>query len=408
MKRYLRTAVLILIPAGLFLGAVLYYINLHHMTPAFQTVTRYAYLALFAALAVMSWKFNRSRVFFCILSMALCQALLALKLPTVIPPESFQHEAFVFMGIFIPANILVFSFFKERGIFTLWGALRIMLLILQCLLFLWWSGINGHSLSSVFSASRLWKVGSLLPGISQPSMIVSLLAMAVLMARGIICKSFFDMAFTVVIPMSAAAAGLQGENLAVPVFYAFAGLVMLIAIIQDSYFMAFRDELTGLPSRRALKHEMMKLSGHYTIAMVDVDFFKKFNDTYGHDVGDQVLRMVSAVMRDAGGGGKPFRYGGEEFTMLYPGKGVKEALPYLEELREAIAKRKFTLRSHKRPKKKPKKRGSGTAKGKQLSVTVSIGAAERCDKHRKPDEVIKAADTALYRAKKKGRNCVCK
>ncbi|MER3423211.1 MAG: GGDEF domain-containing protein, partial [Nitrospiraceae bacterium] len=77
-------------------------------------------------------------------------------------------------------------------------------------------------------------------------------------------------------------------------YFAAAGLVLTLAVLQTSYAMAYHDDLTGLPGRRALNETLLKLSGRYTIAMVDVDHFKTFNDQYGHDVGDQVLRMVAS------------------------------------------------------------------------------------------------------------------
>lgn len=82
-------------------------------------------------------------------------------------------------------------------------------------------------------------------------------------------------------------------------------MVLVTSIIQDSYSMAFTDELTGLPSRRALKQDMMKLGMNYVIAMLDIDHFKKFNDTYGHDTGDEALKLVASVIKDVTGGGNP-------------------------------------------------------------------------------------------------------
>ena len=166
------------------------------------------------------------------------------------------------------------------------------------------------------------------------------------------------------------------------------------------------------------------IKGTCTIAMVDVDHFKKFNDKHGHDVGDQVLKLVASRLAATPGGGRAYRYGGEEFTLLFPGRTREDALPHLEAVRESIEEARFALRSWKRPKKlpdgaKPKSKaskgkaakGKGTkktaAKGKQLSVTVSIGMAHTEGKDAY-DVVLKRADQALYRAKKKGRNQVSK
>ena len=86
------------------------------------------------------------------------------------------------------------------------------------------------------------------------------------------------------------------------------------------------------------------IKGIYTIAMVDVDHFTKFNDKHGHDVGDQVLKLVASQRAKASGGGKAYRYGGEEFTILYPGKITDEAWGHAEAVREAVAGATFSLR----------------------------------------------------------------
>ncbi|MEK1908313.1 MAG: GGDEF domain-containing protein [Pseudomonas sp.] len=184
-------------------------------------------------------------------------------------------------------------------------------------------------------------------------------------------------------------------------------LVVIAAVAQEAYQMAFRDELTGLPGRRVLNERLQRLGRNYVIAMADVDHFKKFNDTHGHDVGDQVLRLVASQLRKIGGGGRAYRYGGEEFTLVFPGKTLAECLPHLEVVRQAIEVYRIQLRDkQQRPRsdKQGKQRRSGGA-ASEVSVTVSIGVAER-GQQSTPEEVIKAADKALYSAKSAGRNCI--
>ena len=100
-------------------------------------------------------------------------------------------------------------------------------------------------------------------------------------------------------------------------YIATAALLLLVAIIETSYSMAFHDELTGLPARRAFNQALLALEDPYTVAIVDIDHFKQFNDTYGHDTGDQVLRLVAGKLAQVTGGGKPFRCGGEEFAIFF-------------------------------------------------------------------------------------------
>lgn len=201
-----------------------------------------------------------------------------------------------------------------------------------------------------------------------------------------------------------------GENGAA-LFLLGTALTIGLSVVETSYVMAYRDELTGLPGRRALMQYLDGLKGTYTLAMVDVDHFKQFNDRHGHDVGDQVLHLVAARLAKAKGGGKAFRYGGEEFTLVFPGRTVSEARSFLDEVRESICDSKFVVRSWKRPRKKPKKgsrswrRSAARASTKNLAVEVSIGAADS-SVDSDPAVILKKADRALYRAKKGGRNRV--
>jgi diguanylate cyclase (GGDEF)-like protein len=176
-------------------------------------------------------------------------------------------------------------------------------------------------------------------------------------------------------------------------------------VVEGSHALAFRDALTGLPSRRAFDDALRRLDGPCAIAMADVDHFKSVNDRHGHDVGDQVLRMVARVLEDVGHGGRAFRYGGEEFALLFPAKTAADCAGALEERRAAVEAASFTLRAPDRPRKKPKqpaRRGSPN----RLAVTISIGVAERTATDVPPDAVVQAADDALYRAKEAGRNRV--
>jgi PleD family two-component response regulator len=142
--------------------------------------------------------------------------------------------------------------------------------------------------------------------------------------------------------------------------------------------------------------------------MLDVDRFKQFNDTHGHDVGDQVLKLVGGQLALVAGGGRAFRYGGEEFSVLFPNSSVREALPHLEKVRKTIEGYGMAVRRSDRPldgKEGSVRRGERAVEI-VLSVTVSVGVADSSGDRDTPDKVIKAADQALYRAKQGGRNRV--
>ena len=178
----------------------------------------------------------------------------------------------------------------------------------------------------------------------------------------------------------------------------------LIVIIIDCYHLAFSDELTGLPSRRALNQYSMSLGSKYSVAMLDIDHFKKFNDTYGHDVGDQVLKLVASKLSKVKCNGKTFRYGGEEFAIVFARKNQEQVLDELERIRKLIANYKMVIRQQKRQ-SKDSRNNKPLTQNKTVKVTISIGVSERKAKQ-KFEQALKLADQALYKAKKAGRNNV--
>lgn len=196
------------------------------------------------------------------------------------------------------------------------------------------------------------------------------------------------------------------------------------SIVENSYLLAYHDELTGLPSRRAFHDALRRLQHPYSLAVVDIDHFKRFNDTYGHDIGDQVLRLVATNLSKVTGGGHAFRCGGEEFTIVFPGKTTSEISDHLEQLRSKIESAEFRMRGADRrqtprgPDRRNQRARGRVSKGHlirqlsreapaaSLSVTVSIGAADSARQSTSPESVLNAADKALYRAKSNGRNRV--
>jgi diguanylate cyclase (GGDEF)-like protein len=180
--------------------------------------------------------------------------------------------------------------------------------------------------------------------------------------------------------------------------------VMIAGLIQGASFSAYRDQLTGLPGRRAFDEELERSGRRFTIALVDIDHFKEFNDRWGHDAGDQVLRLVASRLARVGGGGRAFRHGGEEFAVLFPAVALKVAEAHLEKVRASIAAAGFTVRGADRPARKPATVKRSARGQPHLTVTVSIGVAERDARHDRAEAVVTAADAALYRAKAAGRN----
>lgn len=165
---------------------------------------------------------------------------------------------------------------------------------------------------------------------------------------------------------------------------------------KDPAMLVFEDELTGIYNRRFLlnyfqyKISWDALKGHpLSLIMMDVDYFKKINDTYGHHIGDQTLVWVAGLLKDvAGDEGIAIRYAGDEFMILIPHKGKQAALQ--------VGKH-FLQRVHEAPLNFDEVAGG-------LRITLSIGVASAPEDAQSGKNLIQKADTALYDAKKKGRD----
>lgn len=169
----------------------------------------------------------------------------------------------------------------------------------------------------------------------------------------------------------------------------------IIMELENFREIAMVDQLTGLPNRRYLDTYLESKMGEYKslgiefgVAFFDIDHFKRFNDTYGHDVGDQVLNMVSktysSALRKSDIAG---RWGGEEFIAVFAGIDEKGLLEVSEKIRMLVES--STLRSHE----------------ENLKVTISIGAT-MVKEGDAIDDIVKRADKLMYKSKEEGRNRV--
>ncbi len=194
-----------------------------------------------------------------------------------------------------------------------------------------------------------------------------------------------------------------GKNAIIILSYAFISAILFHAIFFMYWQRVYLDELTQIANRRALDETLSSLTGDYTLAMIDIDHFKKFNDTFGHDAGDDVLKVVAKTLEANAKKAKVFRYGGEEFTLLYKNIDLQEAFAYADELKDIIAQREFYIRQ--KSQRERKDRGKVTHHDKKkVQITISIGLAD--GDHKTPQETIKIADKGLYAAKEAGWNCV--
>ena len=379
------------------------------------------YYAVFGAGILLAWRFHSSRVLFTLVTLLLAQRAMEFFGGGKIAATGPGRIAFEAVALLLPLNFIILSWTRERGFTVPAVAQRLGLLFFESV-FVAVICRPGEKVGPAFL--RVGLLGRQMfgwTGIPQVAWLALLMGLGILLGRFFMYRKPVESGL--VWSLAAAFLGLQAGGVGrIPSgYFATAGLVLVSSIVETSYLLAYHDELTTLPARRAFNEAVLRLEGAYAVAVVDIDHFKSFNDTYGHDTGDQVLRLVAGRLARVTGGGEGFRVGGEEFTILFPGKTVKEVAPHLEELRQVVEESKFRVRGV--PERRSVNRGADrrlpSGKGAavrrlareaitsgELSVTVSIGVAEPNARTREVEQVIQAADKALYRAKQGGRNRV--
>ena len=166
---------------------------------------------------------------------------------------------------------------------------------------------------------------------------------------------------------------------------------------EHTYKLAVTDGLTELYNHRYFQEQMImnvgsvaRYGGSFSLILIDIDFFKKFNDTHGHQSGDAVLRQVAqTIKKNIRTSDIPCRYGGEEMSIILTNTKKEDAITTAKKVWSAIRERKFEL-----------------ADGSWANVTISVGVASMPDNGKTPQELIEFADKCLYKAKQNGRDRV--
>jgi GGDEF domain-containing protein len=402
-----------LTPAAILIAAALAMLAGPTLPPSLAGLRVLGPGVLLLAGAAMSIWFNRGRAFIALASLfaAFAGYSIALEFGTA----SFAARAvYTGLALLVPLNVLLALAYTERGVFHHFNYRWPMIAVAEVLSVAWIASAGRSNFSGTAWHGLLdhWLLRS--PPTPLAGRLIIAAALIAAVARAWPRHSPLDIGLAGALVAFLIACEWGTSPGAFHVFMFAAGVILLVSLLQESHRLAFRDELTGLPGRRALQERLSGLGPAYTIAMVDVDHFKQFNDTHGHGVGDQVLKLVAARLAQIQGGGTAYRYGGEEFAVLFPERALRDALPHLERMRAEIAAYRMTVRGAGRPKdpeagsKRRAAETPGPQPDKVLSVTVSIGAAQRTKDLTTPSMVLHESDQALYRAKQTGRNKVCR
>ena len=402
----------LLVPGGILLFGVVALANSGWFTLALPALSFLYYCALVGGM-LLAWRFHSSRTFLALLDLFLAQQAASFVAGQPYLPTTIQAVA-----VLIPINFILIALMHERGLTAESLAPVGLLLFVQSLTVAVFWGSSGRP-SPLVHARHF---GDPVP-IARYAIVVIIAAAALLLLRFLLTRKPVESALF----WSLCSIALALRSTEMPrtstLYWAAAACILAVSIVENSYLLAYHDELTTLPSRRAFNDALLRLKDPYSIAVVDIDHFKRFNDTYGHDTGDQVLRLVAGKLARVTGGGEAYRCGGEEFMILFPGKNTSDVVEHLEGLRRKVESAEFRVRGNDRrqaprgPDRRNERARARTKRGHiirqlaeeksndALSVTVSIGVATSTESS-DTESVLKAADKALYRAKENGRNRV--
>lgn len=395
---WLKRLVSVVAPDGVLLLLAVIALRLDALRDSLPTFARFYPYAVFVVGALLAWRFQRNRLLLALLVLALATAVLGMRTGSAAGQVAVRTIA-----LLLPLNLAALALLPDRGTLTPIGLVRLGAILVQVTLVALFSRTAPATTTALLGYPLLPPALLSWTHLQQPALLAFALALGFTVTPLLFEPNASDRGFVWAIGAALCAVAAHRPGPAAAIYLGTAGLILVVSVIEASYVLAYRDGLTDLPARRALTEALERLAGEYTIAMVDVDYFKRFNDQYGHDMGDHVLRMVGAKLARVTGGGRAYRYGGEEFAILFPGKTVEETLPHLEAVREAIEDASFTIRGRIRVQRR-RDQAKGKGRRRHASITISIGVAERSSRHNVPDQVIRAADQALYRAKEEGRN----
>ena len=353
---------------------------------------------VFGAGMLLGWRFHRSQLVLALLVLFAAERVLV----TVTAEGGPSHVVFTTVALLTPLDLAALAWLTERSVLAPAGRWFLGALLVEPLAVALLCSPELAHVAAALERGPLDARATRWTALSQWALLAFALAFLLTVLRFLVRRTIIhsSLAWAVVAAFLGFSAGTEPVA---TVYLTAGGLALIVSLVETSHRMAYVDELTGLPRRRALDEALVRLGGRYAIAMVDIDHFKRFNDDYGHDAGDQLLRMIGTTLTQIDGGGRAFRYGGEEFAVLFPGKSVEGARPHLDAVRKTIERSTFTMRGRDRPEKKPAQPRPAAGR-RRVAVTVSIGVAEPRNHGGLAEDVIRAADAALYRAKSAGRN----
>ena len=391
------------IPGGLLFLATVIILHLKILDKAQPGVAIVFPFIVYGVGILLALRFKRSWLLLAIFVLALANLILQLFATDTAVSTGAGRLVFNAVSLLLPFNLYLFSFLNKRGAIN-W----------QSICFLGGILLQGGGVAYIYRYQNLgasalleypyinWSLLEHIP-LSQPALFVYGIVFLYFLARYIRIREAIECAFFWALILTFLALVVNRNGPASSIYFATAGLILVISVIENIYLEGFRDELTDLPTSQVLMGNLSKLKTGYTVAMIEIDHFKKLKDNHGRKVSKQIIYMVGSKLASVTGG-MPFRYGDAVFFVVFPEMFLQETMSRLEILRATIKESAFIFPSRKYSHKKLKRVKGQKIQPDKIPLSVSIGVAERIDLDIRPQQVIKSAEEALYFARKEGRD----
>lgn len=358
----------------------------------------FAYLVLAAGI-LLGLYVRHSRILLAMVLLALADRALGSLGGVEASSAGIDRAVFNSVALLLPLNLLALALITEREIRVSKEVLRLVLIFAQAFLVGWISLPDNAAVAVALESPFIDPRSTRWTPLAQGPLLAFGAALALQAARFTLYRNPVDRGFfwallASFIALHGMRAGWSPMN-----FLATAGLILIVDAYAEIYRSTYYDELTGMGGQVALDQALYNLGNRYAVALIDIDRMKQVNATHGYPAGDQILRLVASKVAAASVDGKFFRDDGHRFVGIFSGKAAAEVAPSLEELRKTVAASSVTLKARRRLFRKPKT-------PEPVSVTISVGMAERDERRTTPEQVVKSAEVALARAKSLGGNQV--
>lgn len=404
IKAIAKTLFSFFIPGGLLFLITVIILNLKIIDKVLPNSALIYPIIVIGAGVVLGLFFKRIWLMLVILILAIAdRALLYFAANTDVTMEEGRliYHAISFL---LPINLCLFAFMKRRGDMKWQSIWFLSAILLQgCgVAFIYQYKSLGFGAFLEYSSVK-WALLEHIP-LSQLALFSFGIAFVYYLflyirTRGVIERSFCWALIAIFYALALSRIGPVSS-----IYFSTAGLIFVISVIENIYVEGFQDEVTDLPTGKSMHGILSQLDRGYTLALIEVDNFERLKENHGRRLSKQVLRSIGSKLTSVTGKGKPFRYRGEVFAIVFPGMFLQDMLPKIEELRQTIKKLGPILHSQKSPGKKPRKLKRIEILANKIPVTVSIGVAERSDADMSPQQAIQKAEKALGTAKREGHD----